>query len=102
MTGTVPANYRPVNLRGVISNFLLLGLAIVTIIAAASEYDRVEDAFLLSAKLADDPNPCAIPTPDVYELHLALGHSETDIFHVENRERYALSLIHISEPTRPY
>ena len=88
MVNNLPDSYRPVNLRGVISNLLLLGLAIVTIIAAGSEYDRVEEAFLHSAKLADDPNPCAIPTPDVYELHLALGHSETDMFHVLDRDQY--------------
>jgi len=88
MGDTVPDSYRPFNLPGVISNLLLLGLAIVTIIAAGSEYDRVEDAFLNSAKMANDPNPCAIPTPDVYELHLALGHSETDMFHVLDRDQY--------------
>lgn len=88
MADQIRNGYRPVDIAGVISNTLLLALAVVTIIAAGSEYDRVEEAFLHSAKLADDPNPCAIPTPDVYELHLALGHSETDIFHVLDRDQY--------------
>ena len=60
---TTDPTVRVPNVLGFISNVLVLGVAVLILVSSSLEYDRVEEAFLFSASLADDPNPCAIPTP---------------------------------------
>lgn len=76
------------NLFLLVSNALVLAGLVYAGVLAVQSFDREEATFLRMAQLQGDPNPCALPTPDVYFLFQALDLAPTSAVHAVKRKAW--------------
>ena len=82
------------NLFLLLSNALVLAGLVYAGVLAVQSFDRAEATFLRQAQLRGDPNPCALPTPDVYFLFQALDLAPTSAVHAVKRKTWIGNIEH--------
>ena len=80
------------NLFLLLSNALVLAGLVYAGVLAVQSFDRAEATFLRMAQLEGDPNPCALPSPDVYFLFQALDLAPTSAVHAVKRNAWVANI----------